>query len=80
VSGAQVYAAAVPYNQFAIPPQQTSDANGNATLVFDRQAGFPATHTQELLVLFVRASRPGDPAPAGISTRRLISLPVNLCG
>ena len=78
VSGAQVYATAVPYNQFSIPSTQVSDGSGNVTFTFQRGAGFPATRTQRLLVVFLRASRTGDPALAGISTTRLVSLPVSL--
>lgn len=78
VSGAQLYATAVPYRQFSIPALQTTDANGNVTLEFSRLAGFPTSQSQQLLVMFVRATRPGDPVLAGISTRRLISLPVRL--
>jgi hypothetical protein len=78
VQGAQVYATAVPFGQVSIPGQQQTDANGDVTLQFHRLAGFPAARNQRLLVLFVRASKPGDPVLAGISTRRLISLPVDL--
>jgi hypothetical protein len=80
VSGAQVYATAVPYRQFSIPALQTSDGSGNVTLGFNREGGFPASRSQQLMVLFVRATRPGDPVLAGISTRRLVSLRVRLNG
>jgi len=78
VSGAQVYATAVPFGQFSIPGMQPTDQNGDVTLTFNRQGGFPAARNQQLLVMFVRASKPGDPILAGVSTRRLISLKVNL--
>jgi hypothetical protein len=80
VSGANVYATAVPFSQFSVPATVTTDANGSATLTFQREAGFPAAHNQRLLVLFIRASKPGDPILAGITTSRLVSLKVNLNG
>lgn len=80
VQGAKVYATAVPFNQVTIPAEQTTDANGWVTLNFNRMAGFPAARNQQLMVMFVRATKPGENALAGISTRRLISLPVSLHG
>jgi hypothetical protein len=80
VKGAQVYAAGVPYSMISIPAQQTTDDNGFVSMQFRTLAGFPATPRQQLMVMFVRASRPGDPVLAGISTRRLVSLRVNLHG
>jgi uncharacterized protein YukE len=78
VQGAAVYATAVPFNQVSIPSQQMTDSSGNTTLQFNRMQGFPAAKKQQLMVLFVRASKPGDNILAGISTRRLVSLRVNL--
>jgi len=78
VSGASVYATAVPYRQVTVPPEVTTDASGWATLQFDRLAGFPAARSQQLMVMFVRARKAGEPPLAGISTRRLISLRVDL--
>lgn len=80
VSGASVYATAVPYHQFSIPAETQTDSNGWVTLTFSRLAGFPATPKQGLLVMFVRARTPGASPLAGISTNRLISLRVNLRG
>jgi hypothetical protein len=78
VSGASVYATAVPFRQLSIPPEAATDGSGWVTLNFGRLAGFPAARNQQLMVMFVRARRPGDPTLAGISTRRLISLRVDL--
>ena len=61
-----------------IPPMQQTDMSGNTTLQLNRLQGFPAARHQELMVLFVRATKPGDNLLSGISTRRLISLRVNL--
>ena len=80
VKGAQVFATGVPYNMISIPSQQQTDDSGNVSMQFNTLRGFPATPKQQLLVMFVRASKQGDPILAGISTRRLVSLHVNLHG
>lgn len=78
VSGALVYVTAVPYNQLTTPAEVPTDASGDVSLTFTRKAGFPAKSNQQLMVLFARARKSGDPVLSGISTRRLVSLPVNL--
>lgn len=80
VQGAQVYATGVPYNMISIPAQQQTDNQGFVTMTFNTLRGFPATPRQQFMVMFIRASRQGDPVLAGISTRRLVSLRVNLRG
>jgi hypothetical protein len=80
VKGAQVYATGVPSNMISIPSQSQTDDSGWVSLQFNTLRGFPATPHQRLLVMFVRASKPGDPILAGISTRRLVSFKVNLHG
>ena len=78
IIGAEVYATAVPYNQVSIPAITATDSTGYVTLTFQRKVGFPASKKQQLMVVFIRATKPGDSLLAGVSTRRLISLKVNL--
>ena len=79
MSGAdEMAAAAVPFNQYGVPPEATTDANGNATLAMNQESGFPAARKQQLLVMFVRARAPGAAITGGISDRLLVSFPVSL--
>ena len=77
VQGALVYAAAVPYNQLDTPAEASTDATGWATLSFHMLPGYPATRSQRLLALFVRARKGGENPLAGVSTRRLVSVHVD---
>jgi hypothetical protein len=78
VQGATVFATPIPYNQFA-GREQTTGSDGTITLTQSRLRGFPArSRGQSLLAVFVRASKPGEPILAGVSTRRTIAFRVNL--
>jgi hypothetical protein len=78
VQGALLYATGVPYNQYTVPAEATTGADGTATVSMHRLSGFPAARRQELFVMFLRARKPGDPLTGGISTRLLVSFPVRL--
>ena len=80
VQGALVYATAVPYQQYSVPAEGTTGADGTVSLTMTQLSGFPAARQQRLLVVFARARKPGEPLLEGISSRRLVSFPVSLHG
>ncbi|HEY3961522.1 MAG TPA: hypothetical protein VGL84_03280 [Gaiellaceae bacterium] len=78
VSGALVYATAVPYQQFNVPPEATTGSDGWAQLSLSQASRYPASPREQQLTVFVRARKSGEPLLGGISSRRLVSFPVNL--
>ncbi len=78
VSGAAVYASAVPFNQVNIPAETNTGSDGTVTLTFSRLRGFPASRQQELMVMYIRARMPHQNPLTGITGLRVVSFPVNL--
>jgi hypothetical protein len=76
VQGATVFATPIPYNQFT-GEKATTAADGTATLTEVRRSGFPAARHQRLLAVFVRATKPGEPLLAGVSSRRVVAFRIH---
>ncbi len=78
VSGAKVWATAIPYNQVSVE-EGTTDSSGYATLTFKVEGGFPANPgRQQIMAILARATDPSEPALAGKSTRRALNLAVHI--
>jgi hypothetical protein len=75
VSGALVFAVGVPYDRLSAGREVRTGADGWAQITFRVRATFPLRHNA-LVVLFVRARKPGENRLAGVSTRRLVSVRV----
>ena len=76
VEGALVEIQVTPYNQFA--GSDGHDRRRRHGDPLNRQAAFPASSKQQLLVMFVEARKNGEEPLGGISNGRLVSFPVSL--
>lgn len=76
VQGALVYGTPTPFNQFG-ETQSNSGSDGWASLTFNRQANFPVNGKQQILAMFLRASKPGENVLTGITGYRLVNVPVS---
>jgi len=77
VQGAIVYGTPTPFNQFG-ETQSNTASDGWATLNFSRQPNYPVNGKQQILAMFLRASKPGESVLAGITGFRLVNVNVNL--
>jgi hypothetical protein len=75
VQGALVYATGVPYNRLSNQPEAVTGSDGWATITFHVLPTFQL-RTGNLVVMFVRARKPGENLLAGVSNRRLVSVQI----
>jgi hypothetical protein len=73
VSGAIVYAVGVPFDRLSAEPEVATGSDGWATISFQILPSFELKHGN-LVVVFVRARKPGENLLSGVSTRRLIAV------
>jgi hypothetical protein len=78
VANALVLAEAIPFEQFTVPAEVPTDGTGWATVTLHQARFFPASPRQQILAVFVRARKTGEPLLAGIAARRLVSFPVHV--
>ena len=75
VSGALVLGLGVPFNRLSAAPEVQTGSDGWAQVSYSIKPTFPLT-PGSLVVIFVRARKPGENVLAGVSTRRLVSVRV----
>ncbi len=75
VSGALVYAVGVPFNRLSGAGEVQTDSSGWATVTFHIRPTWPLKRGY-LVVIIVRARKPGGSVLAGVSTRRFTSVRV----
>jgi len=75
VGGALVYALPVPSSWAAPSEELATSADGWVTLELEPKAALPLASGNDLDV-FLRARKPSEPLLAGVSTRRLVAVPL----
>jgi hypothetical protein len=75
VSGALVYGVGVPFDRLSRASEVATGGDGWAQITFQVRPTF-VLRRGNLVVIFVRARKPGDSVLAGVSTRRLVSVRV----
>jgi hypothetical protein len=76
VTGALVYALAVPSNRVSAANEVTTDGTGWASVTFNPLRGMPLKRGAQL-TFFVRARKGGENPLAGVSSRRLVSVRIS---
>jgi len=75
VSGVLVLASAVPFGRVTTAPETTTDSNGVATISVRATARLELRRGNAVQ-FFLRARKPGDDVLAGVSSRRLVQVPI----
>ncbi len=75
VSGALVLGLGVPFNRLSAAPETPTGSDGWAQISYTIKPTFPLT-PGTLIVIFVRARKPGEGILAGVAARRLVSVRV----
>jgi len=75
IRDALVYAVGVPFDRLSAPAEVATDQSGWAQITFQVKPTF-ALRRGNLVVVFVRARKPGDSVLAGVSARRLVAVRV----
>jgi hypothetical protein len=75
VAGALIYAVGVPFNRLSGGAEVATGPDGWARVPFRVRSTFPLRRGN-LVVVFIRARKPGGNVLAGVSTRRLVAVTV----
>jgi hypothetical protein len=75
VSGALVYVTAVPFGRVTTAPETATNSSGIATITV-RATSRLELRSGTAVQFFLRARKPGDDVLAGVSSRRLVQVPI----